>query len=240
MSPEYYILLPDGTRAGPCAEEEILDLLESGDLDPDNKCLHAESGRILPAGQMFHVITPEPEPDPPPPAEPAPVPWQPAPFPSGETKPASNSRPKLFYRGCPSALNYWASIILSGVLYASGIMLRHTHPDMFLLSQVCGSLILLSAVLRLVRTQYFITTACVATRTGLVARSSRELPLSDINAINVERRGLFGLLGIGSVTFSSTRGPGHDVTFRRVRRVSALKRLVRKLQEATGHSSAPH
>jgi len=236
VNQEYYILLPDGTRAGPCAEEDILDLLESGDLDPNDQCLHAESGRILPAGQMFHVITPEPEPPP------APVAWQPAPFPDADTdeKPAPKLRPKLLYRGSPSALNYWRSTILAGIIYASGVYLRHSHPDIFLLSQICGSLILLSAILRLLRTQYFIITTRVEMRSGLLSPSTRELPLRDIQAIHLEHRGLFGLLGIGTVTFSSIHGPPHDVTFRQVWRASALKKLVRKLQGLTGAPAAPH
>ena len=225
MSQEYYILLPDGTRTGPCAEEEILDLLTSGELDPDDQCLHVASGRIRPAGEMFHVITPEPAPPP------APVAWTPAPFPDEKEKPAPRPVHKLLYRGTPSGLNYWRSAILAGLVFASGFLLRSALPDMLLLTQIAGSLILLSAVLRLLRTQHFISNLRVEIHTGLIARSTRELRIADIRAINVEHRGLLGLFGIGTVTFSSAAGPQDDVVFRQVWRANTLKILVRKLQD---------
>jgi hypothetical protein len=232
VSQEYYILLPDGTRTGPCAEEEILDLLESGDLDPDDQCLHAESGRIRPAGEMFHVIAPEPEPPP------APVLWQPAPFPDSSEMPAPKLRPKLLYRGSPSALNYWRSTVLAAMIFACGLLARRSLPDIFLLTQVCGSLVLLSAVLRLLRTQYFITSLRVEVHSGLVARSTRELRIADIRAIHVERHGLSGLLGIGTITFSSATGSTEDVIFRQVWRASSLKKLVRRIQDSAQGRSA--
>ena len=247
MSREYYILLPDGSRTGPCAEEEILDLLESGDLSPEDRCVEAESGRIVPAGRLFRVIIPAPEerqgitpgppvrfqpaPPAPSPSPPAPVPWQPAPFPAGEAKPARRARPRLLYRGTPSPLNYWRSTLLATLVFTGGAIVRHGYPDVFLLSQACGSLILLSAVLRMLRTQYYITSTCVAMHSGLIARSSRELPMADISAIHLERNGLAGLLGVGTLTFTSVRGPGHDVVFRRIWRASYWKRFVRRVQE---------
>jgi len=226
VSPEYYILQPDGSRTGPCAEEEVLDLLESGDLDPADQCLNAATGRVCPAGEMFHVLAPEPEPPP------APVAWQPAPFPDEKEKPAARPRPRLLYRGCPSALNYWRSAVLAGVVMAGGFLAREQKPALLALTQIAGSLILLSAILRLLRTQYFITSVRVEVHTGLLARSTRELRIADIRAINVERRGLAGLLGIGTVTFSSTAGPQDDVVFRQVWRAAALKHLVRRVQDA--------
>lgn len=225
MSQEYYILLPDGTRTGPCAEEEILDLLTSGELDPDDQCLHAESGQVRSAGEMFHVITPAPEP------LPAPVAWQPAPFPEEKEKPAAKPVHKLLYRGNPSALNYWRGAVLAGLIFASGFLLHSALPDMIFITQITGSLILLSAVLRLLRTQYFISTQRVEVHTGLIARSTRELRIADIRAINVGHRGLVGLFGIGTVTFSSAAGPQDDVVFRQVWRANTLKNLVRKLQD---------
>jgi hypothetical protein len=230
VSQEYYILLPDGSRTGPCAEEEVLDLLESGDLDPADPCLNAETGRVCPAGEMFHVLAPEP---PPPPEPKTPVAWQPAPFPDETAKPAARPRPRLLYRGCPSALNYWRSAAAAGIVTAGGFLLRTEMPALLALTQIAGSLILLSAILRLLRTQYFITSVRVEVHTGLLARSTRELRIADIRAIQVERRGLSGLLGIGTVTFSSTAGPQDDVIFRQVWRAAALKLLVRRIQDAT-------
>jgi len=225
VSREYYILQPDGTRSGPFAEEEVLDLLENNEIAPDEPCLDAESGRICPAGEMFHVITPEPPPSP------DPVPWQPAPFPVEKEKPAARPQARLLYRGSPSGLNYWRSAVLAGLLFSGGVLARHALPALLPLTQITGSLILLAAVLHLLRTQYYVTTARVEVISGLLARSSRELRVADIRAINVERRGLIGLLGVGTITFSSAAGSQDDVVFRNVWRPGVLKTLVRKLQD---------
>lgn len=227
MSREYYILQPDGTRSGPFAEEEVLDLLENDEIAPDEPCLDVESGRICPAGEMFHVIAPEPPPPP------DPIPWQPAPFPVEKEKPSARPHARLLYRGAPSGLNYWRSAVLAGFIFSGGVLARHILPELLPLTQIAGSLILLAAALHLLRTQYYITTARVEVISGLLARSSRELRVADIRAINVERRGLIGLLGVGTITFSSSAGATDDVIFRNVWRPGVLKNLVRKLQDHT-------
>ena len=48
------------------------------------------------------------------------------------------------------------------------------------------------------------------------------------------RTGLMGLLGIGSIAFSSAAGAQDDVIFQHVFGATGLKNLVRKLQDAHG------
>ncbi len=232
MSNDYYILHADGTRTGPCAEEEILDLLESGALHPDDRCLHAESGRVSPAGAMFHVIKPAVEPSP------EPVPWQPAPFPddSSEKEATAPEKPRvrLLFRGSPCVLTYWRSVLLAAGVIIGGYALRAGMPGMFVAGLIIGPLILLRAVLHRLRTLYLITGTRVEVIEGLLSRSSRELRITDIRAINVTRTGFMGLLGIGSITFSSAAGAQDDVVFQRVFGATSLKNLVRRLQDAHG------
>jgi membrane protein YdbS with pleckstrin-like domain len=222
----YYILNADGTRAGPYAEEEILDLLEGGTLRPDAPCLHEASGRIRPAGAMFQVLEPEQE------AAPAPVPWQPAPFPREvETAKADRPRPRLLYRGNPCVFTYWRSVLAAGVLVAAGLLMRERWPAGIVVCHIASSVVLMAAILHRMRTQYTITGTRVEVTSGLLARSSRELRIADIRAINVTRTGLSGVLGIGSITFSSAAGQQDDVVFRRVLGASRLKEIVRGLQD---------
>lgn len=230
MSDAYYILNPDGTRTGPCAEEEVLDLLESGALQPDEPCLHEDSGRICPAGAMFHVINPAPEPA----SAPAPVAWQPAPFPDDAApKPAAPDKPRarLLYHGSPCVLTYWRSVLLAAAAIIAGFALRSTMPALLAAGLVIGPLILLRAVLHRLSTLYVITSARVEVIEGLLSRSSRELRIADIRAINVTRTGLSGLLGIGNIAFSSAAGAQDDVVFHRVFGATGLKNLVRGLQD---------
>ena len=228
MSDEYFILKPDGTRAGPFAEEEVLDLLDSGDAAPDDQCLHGASGRVSAAGAMFQVIEPEAARV----APPAPVAWQPAPFPDEEEDAAAEKpRARLLYHGNPSVLTYWRSVLLAAACVAGGDLLRGRVPAMLAIGLVAGSLVLIRAILHRLSTQYFINSARVEVITGLLSRSSRELRIADIRAINVTRTGLTGLLGIGSITFSSAAGAQDDVVFHRIFGASGLKNLVRRLQD---------
>lgn len=231
MSNAYYILHADGTRTGPCAEEEILDLLESGALHPDDECLHEASGRICPAGALFHVIDPAPEP------ASASVPWQPAPFPNDDEKQAAapdKPRARLLYRGSTCVLTYWRSVLLAAAVIFAGYELRTKMPALFAAGLVIGPLILLRAVLHRLSTTYLITSARVEVIEGLVSRSSRELRIADIRAINVTLTGLAGLFGIGSIAFSSAAGAQDDVVFHRVFGPTGLKNLVRRLQDGPG------
>ncbi len=229
MSNVYYILNPDGTRAGPYAEEEVLDLLESGAMQPDQQCLHEASGRVCAAGTMFHVINPAADP------APDPVPWQPAPFPDNDEKQAAapdKPRARLLYRGSPCVLTYWRSVLFAAAVITASYAFRTNAPGLFAAGLVIGPLILLRAVLHRLRTLYLITSTRVEVIKGLLSRSSRELRIADIRAINVTRTGLNGLPGIGNITFSSTAGAQDDVVFHRVFGATGLKNLVRRLQDA--------
>ena len=231
MSNVYYILNPDGTRAGPYAEEEVLDLLECGAMQPHEQCLHEESGRISAAGAMFQVINPAPGP------APDPVPWQPAPFPDGDEGKVSTSdkpRARLLYRGSPCVLTYWRSVLLAALVVFAGYALRDKSPGMVPVGLIIGPLILLRAVLHRLGTLYLITSSRVEVIEGLLSRSSRELRVADIRAINVTRTGLTGLCGIGSIAFSSAADAQDDVVFHRVFGPTGLKNLVRRLQDGPG------
>jgi hypothetical protein len=233
---EYYILKPDGIRDGPYAEEEVLDLLEGGGVTPDAPCLDASSGRVCEAGALFKVINPEAEPASPP----APVPWQPAPLPESDEPPeppgasALPDKPPahVLYRGNPCFLTYWRSALLATVLWSAGWLARDRFPALLPLCLAAGAVVLLAAVLRRLSRQYSISSVRVEMVEGLLARSSRELRIDDIRAINVSRKGLTGLLGIGTITFSSAAGAPDDVVFQNVSRAAALKEMVRRIQDS--------
>ena len=77
----------------------------------------------------------------------------------------------------------------------------------------------------------FVTDERIEVVWGVVGRSSREIRICDIRSIDVHQSGLKGLLGLGTVDFSSAANAGVEVQFRDIRRAHDLKQLVRQLQK---------
>ena len=92
---------------------------------------------------------------------------------------------------------------------------------------LCFAYILFERSLR----QYYITPRRVEMVTGFIAKSSKEALIEDIRAINVVRRGLAGMLGIGTVEFNTT-GDEPEVTFDNVWAAKDVKALVRRIQDS--------
>lgn len=78
--------------------------------------------------------------------------------------------------------------------------------------------------------EYFVTPRRVELEKGLIAKSSNEVRIADIRAINVTCVGLSGIIGVGTVDFFTT-GDDPEVTFRDVWAAKEVKKLVRRLQD---------
>lgn len=81
---------------------------------------------------------------------------------------------------------------------------------------------------------YYITDERVEMVWGLLGRSSKEVRICDIRSIDVHEKGLAGMLGIGTVDFSSAGNAGVEVQFRYIRKAHEVKGLVRELQKSNG------
>lgn len=77
---------------------------------------------------------------------------------------------------------------------------------------------------------FYVTDERVEVVWGILGRSSKEVRIKDIRAIDVHEEGLAGIFGIGTVDFSSAGTAGVEVQFRDVRRAHQIKELVRELQ----------
>lgn len=80
---------------------------------------------------------------------------------------------------------------------------------------------------------FYVTDERVEVVWGIIGRSSKEVRVCDIRAIDVHERGIMGLLGIGTVDFSSAGNAGVEVQFRHIRKAHRIKELVRHLQRGT-------
>jgi membrane protein YdbS with pleckstrin-like domain len=132
-------------------------------------------------------------------------------------------------------LGYW----LAGLLLAAGagvaVYLNQESLAPWLpwvdLTPVVVLIVLLSVIAwkRALR-RYQITSSRVVVQTGRFVTDSNEIRTQDIRSINVMKNGLSGLLGIGTVEFSSAATDDADVTFVGIAGADGVRDLVRKLQ----------
>ncbi len=80
------------------------------------------------------------------------------------------------------------------------------------------------------RRVYQVTNKRVIMEWGILARSSNELRIQDIRSINVSKNGLPGMIGIGSVEFSSAARDDADVVFANIPDADRVRDTVRSLQ----------
>ncbi|MBX7209287.1 MAG: PH domain-containing protein [Verrucomicrobiaceae bacterium] len=88
-----------------------------------------------------------------------------------------------------------------------------------------------TAVARFSR-DYYVTNERVEVVWGVIGRSSKEVRICDIRAIDVHEAWLTGLLGVGSLDFSSAGTAGVEVQFKDIRNAHEVKEIVRELQRA--------
>jgi uncharacterized membrane protein YdbT with pleckstrin-like domain len=80
------------------------------------------------------------------------------------------------------------------------------------------------------RRKYAVTNKRVSVEYGIVSRTSNEVRIQDIRSINLTKKGLSGLLGIGRVEFSSAATDDADVVFWNTPEAEKVRDLVRSLQ----------
>lgn len=80
------------------------------------------------------------------------------------------------------------------------------------------------------RRRYAVTNKRVSAEYGIVNKSSNEVRIQDVRSINLKKTGLSGLLGIGTVEFSSAATDDADVIFWNTADAEKVRDLVRSLQ----------
>ncbi len=80
------------------------------------------------------------------------------------------------------------------------------------------------------RRKYAVTDRRVSSEYGIVNKSSNEVRIQDVRSINLRKTGVSGLLGIGTVEFSSAATDDADVIFWNISDAEKVRDLVRSLQ----------
>lgn len=224
-------VLKDGESRGPFEIGEILDLLDAGDLDYEDVCLRegaADTERlrdVLDWEGRQPVATEEP-------ADADTKDGDPRESPDGSDREAPSPFPPggILYRGHPSVLAQPLTLLglVGGVV--AGAWIYSTDSRLMLLCVLISIFSLARLTLVRFTHDYFISPRRIELVTGLVAKNSREVRISDIRAINVTCSGLVGVLGVGTVDFF-TSGDDPEVSFERIWAASRVKKLVRRLQD---------
>ena len=151
---------------------------------------------------------------------------------SGEEGLAESEEEELLYHGHPSWRAYPRSVLALFAFGAAAWLFHHLHAELawVIVSGALAVLPLLFVSLDRTTTSYFITTRRVEMEFGIIGRSTKEVRIADIRAIDVEQGGYHALVGIGNVKFDSAAGSNAEVEFINVRRPHDLKHAVRELQ----------
>ncbi len=140
---------------------------------------------------------------------------------------------RIHYRRHPSWLSYWKPLFLFVLLgIAAGLGFQFGGHYLLLGITLASATMTAIAILRF-SCDYIVTDERAEMVWGIFGRSSKEVRICDIRAIDVHESGLLGMLGIGSVDFSSSANAGVEVTFHHIRGAHRVKEIVRQLQKAT-------
>ena len=138
------------------------------------------------------------------------------------------------FHGHPSWLSFTKWILLALLMVGLGVLAYPLDWRFLAAGCVAGSITLCGVILSRQHRDYIITTERIEQEWGIIGRSSREVRIRDIRSIDVEAKGLMGLLGIGTVNISSAGSEDVEVQFKDIRRAHQVKKLVRQLQERIG------
>lgn len=141
---------------------------------------------------------------------------------------------RIHYHAHPSWWAYTKALFLFALLgVAAGLSFQFGTAYAAISLGLASVTLACVAAVRFSR-DYYVTDERVEMVWGLIGRSSKEVRICDIRAIDVHERGLTGLLGIGSLDFSSAGNAGIEVQFKHIRSAHRVKELVRELQKADG------
>lgn len=229
--PSRFYIWEDDERHGPYSESQLERMLEDRIISFSHQCENASTGDMIPLDELFETfdedetlaIEDEGETE----EEDGEEEWE-----EWQEGDDGDGRPPnaILFVGHPTILRYGGALAL--VLLATAFGLWFGSRGLWFFIGGSGVAIVTLVVVLIDRSTqvYTVTPKRVELEWGLLTKSSNEVRIEDIRTINVRRKGLTGLLGIGSIEFSST-GDKIDVTFADIWAAQRVKALVRELQD---------
>lgn len=136
----------------------------------------------------------------------------------------------VLHHAHPSWLGYPKAMLLFLLLVIAAGLLFAIQAEYALIALLCASSTLIAIGISRFSHDYLVTRERVELIWGIIGKSSKEARICDIRSIDVYESGVKGLLGLGTIDFSTAANAGIEVQFKDLRRAHEVKDLVRKLQ----------
>lgn len=130
----------------------------------------------------------------------------------------------------PSWLGYTKALFLVLLLLVASGLLFAIQLEYAIIALLCASATLIAIGIARYSHDYIVTHERVELIWGIIGRSSKEARICDIRSIDVYESGIKGMLGLGTIDFSTAANAGIEVQFKDMRQAHEVKDLVRKLQ----------
>lgn len=137
----------------------------------------------------------------------------------------------ILHHAHPSWFGYTKALFLVLLLCVAAALLFVIQLEYSIIAGLCASSTLLAVAIARYSRDYIVTRERVELIWGIIGRSSKEARICDIRSIDVYESGLKGLLGLGTIDFSTAANAGIEVQFKDMRQAHVVKDLVRKLQK---------
>jgi len=155
-------------------------------------------------------------------------------------KPEEAVSEQTIWSGRPTHWNYFGryllGLLLTAALVAAINFLNSQPAPMFSGSWDYGLALIpilwvcVSVAFQRLKRFYRVTNQRAVMEIGLIVKDSNEIRVQDIRSINVSKNGMSGLLGIGTIEFSSAASDDAEVIFFKVAKADSIRDMVRKLQ----------
>lgn len=136
----------------------------------------------------------------------------------------------ILHHSHPSWLAYSKTLFLAMLLAIAAGLLFLFDPAYAIISLVASFIVFFGVFVARITHDYIVTPQRVELLWGIIGRSSKEARICDIRSIDVYESGFKGMLGLGTIDFSTAANAGIEVQFRDLRRAHEVKELVRRLQ----------
>lgn len=138
---------------------------------------------------------------------------------------------EILHHAHPSWLGYTKALFLVLLLLVAAALLFVIQLEYAVIAALCASSTMIAVGIARYSHDYIVTRERVELIWGIIGRSSKEARICDIRSIDVYESGIKGLLGLGTIDFSTAANAGIEVQFKDMRQAHAVKDLVRQLQK---------